>query len=181
MPLWSRTRCSFSGAPLPNRIPAAEAGDDRTCPVECFAQFTREWRTVKRRRSVKTLGRHNQCELAAHAEPGDADAAGAFRQGVEVIAGSQHIVQRPSPFGQHFADDLGDASRPAAPGEQIRRQRDVSGRSDMAVDRFFVRSVAHSVMNHDHARPGALAVGDVEQGIDRAGRGVDLDCRHEAI
>jgi hypothetical protein len=36
-------------------------------------------------------------------------------------------------------------------------------------------------MNHDHAWPGALAVGDVEQGVDRAGRGVDLDCRHEAI
>jgi hypothetical protein len=98
-----------------------------------------------------------------------------------VVAGGQHVVQRPSTFGEQLAHHLGDAARPAAASEQVRRQRDVSGRSNMAVDRFFVRSVADGVMNHDHAWPGALAVGDVEQGVDRAGRGVDLDCRHEAI
>ena len=51
-------------------------------------------------------------------------------------------------------------------------------RGDMAVDRLIVLPVTHRVVDDHHARPGPLPVGNIEQRIDRAGRGIDLDCRH---
>ncbi len=159
-------------------VAAAEAGHDRTRAVQRRAEIARQRGAVERGRGAKSLGGHHQCELAAHAEAGDADGAGRLRHGEQVIAGGQDVVERTAALGQQLAEDTRDAAGPAAAREHVRRDGDVSRCGDPTRDRLVVRPVAERVMDQHHPRPWPLAVGNTQQRIDRSVRGVDRDGLH---
>ena len=106
----STTFCRLGRCADADRVAAAEAGHDGTCPVQRLAEIARQRGAVERRRGAKPLGRHHQCELATHTEAGDADGAGGLRQGEQVVAGGEDVVERTAALGQQLAQDAGDAA-----------------------------------------------------------------------
>ena len=178
MPLSSTTLRSRAAAPTPIGSRRPKLATIGHAPSSVSLEVAGQRSAVERCRSTKTLGRHHQCELTAHAEPDDADRAGALRHRLHVIAGGEDVVEGAAPLGEQLAEDPGDAASAAAARVHVRRDRDESRRGDPRRRRLVVRAVPDRVVHHDHARPGALAVGHAEQCIDRAVRGVDPDRRH---
>ena len=79
----------------------------------------------------------------------------------------QQVVNRAATPGQQIQKHSPDAARAAATGVQIRCDRQISRRGDVAVDRLYVRPVAEYVVNHHLARPRGLedvAVAPVQRG-----------------
>jgi len=95
-----------------------------------------------------------------------------------VIAGGQDVVQGAAAFGQQLAHDTGNAAGHPAAGEHVRRDGDVSSRRDPTRDRVLVRSVPESIVDDHHAWPWTIALGHVQQRVDRTVRGVDGDGLH---
>ena len=147
------------------RVAAAEAGHDGTCPVQRRAEIAWQRGAVERRRGAKPLGRHHQCELPTHTEAGDADGARRLRHGEQVVAGGQDVVDRTAPLGQHLAEDARDAACPSAARKQVRRDGDVSRCGDPARDRLVVRPVAEA--RHGSPPPRATGLGRRERSTAR--------------
>ena len=102
----------------------------------------------------------------------------ASRHGEQVIPCGEDVVERAAALGQQLAKDAGDAARPPAAGEHVRRDRDVARCGHLSRDPLVVGPVADRIVNEHHAGKRSTAVGNTAQRVDWPAGGVDRDGFH---
>ena len=95
-----------------------------------------------------------------------------------MIPRGEDVVERTAALGQQLAKDAGDAARPPAAGEHVRRDRDVARRGYLSRDPLIVGPVADSIVYEHDAGKRSTAVGNTAQRVDWPAGGVDRDGFH---